>query len=450
MAMAGVAADLLLVHPLQEDFEEGIYALNSFICNDIDPEIHFSPPEFHDFHSIYEPIIPFNHARLEEYLGIEDDNPYPTNIDFQLIEDSDPSFFDCHDQVSLALHLFDQCSQRTDVVDRDSETNPFREIGGGFDFGVFSENDEMGSNLFEMGLGLGGVFREADEMSLVLHTGELSQVCVVEPFSEGLTIVGFGSDGSEEDPIVGVGPFSEGLRIVGFGSDSEEDSVVGVDLDLNSDLGDAIADDMGISLHMDGLQLQERRDLNGDFEWEDVDVLVDQGTVLSMMVSGPQGESLELETSLLEMGNTGPAVEDMRNLEWEVLWPVNGLDRNPIIVEHNAEFNHAEIEFTQEAAEYEILLGQFVDDEDSLRSSPTAANSVVANLQTVVLTREDAENNNTLCAVCMDGISVGGQAKRLPCSHLYHVDCILPWLRIRNTCPVCRCELPTDDCCFEQ
>lgn len=47
------------------------------------------------------------------------------------------------------------------------------------------------------------------------------------------------------------------------------------------------------------------------------------------------------------------------------------------------------------------------------------------------------------CLVCQCAYEDGDTLKKLPCGHLYHVDCIDPWLGMKNTCPVCKKSVST-------
>ncbi|XVF82679.1 hypothetical protein PTKIN_Ptkin16aG0068000 [Pterospermum kingtungense] len=49
------------------------------------------------------------------------------------------------------------------------------------------------------------------------------------------------------------------------------------------------------------------------------------------------------------------------------------------------------------------------------------------------------------CPVCLEEFLIGDEARRLPCSHIYHAGCIVEWLKKRDTCPVCRRDFQVDD-----
>ncbi|XP_050385506.1 probable E3 ubiquitin-protein ligase RHC2A [Argentina anserina] len=72
-----------------------------------------------------------------------------------------------------------------------------------------------------------------------------------------------------------------------------------------------------------------------------------------------------------------------------------------------------------------------------------ADKSAVESLPTVEL-KESHVADESHCAVCKEAFELGNEAREMPCKHIYHSDCILPWLALRNSCPVCRFELPVD------
>ncbi|XP_057446687.1 E3 ubiquitin-protein ligase RING1-like [Lotus japonicus] len=98
----------------------------------------------------------------------------------------------------------------------------------------------------------------------------------------------------------------------------------------------------------------------------------------------------------------------------------------------------------------EELIQQLAENDPNRRGTPPASKSAVEGLPDVSVTEELLASDSAQCAVCKDIFGLGDTAKQMPCKHIYHADCILPWLEMHNSCPVCRHELPTDDPDYEQ
>ncbi|KAG4132076.1 hypothetical protein ERO13_D08G009750v2 [Gossypium hirsutum] len=48
------------------------------------------------------------------------------------------------------------------------------------------------------------------------------------------------------------------------------------------------------------------------------------------------------------------------------------------------------------------------------------------------------------CMICLEEVEVGFEASQMPCSHVFHDDCIKKWLKQSHYCPICRFEMPID------
>lgn len=45
---------------------------------------------------------------------------------------------------------------------------------------------------------------------------------------------------------------------------------------------------------------------------------------------------------------------------------------------------------------------------------------------------------NSSCSICRDEFLDNQVVRLMPCSHAFHDRCLTSWLRIHNTCPLCR------------
>ena len=49
------------------------------------------------------------------------------------------------------------------------------------------------------------------------------------------------------------------------------------------------------------------------------------------------------------------------------------------------------------------------------------------------------------CYICLKYFTKSSKIKKLPCDHLFCVDCLSPWLKTNSLCPTCKFKLKEDD-----
>ncbi|XP_056336054.1 LOW QUALITY PROTEIN: E3 ubiquitin-protein ligase RNF115 [Danio aesculapii] len=79
---------------------------------------------------------------------------------------------------------------------------------------------------------------------------------------------------------------------------------------------------------------------------------------------------------------------------------------------------------------------------------PPAEKEMISSLPTVSISSEQTACRLE-CPVCREEFSVGESVRQLPCLHYFHSSCIVPWLQLHDTCPVCRKSLDGEDRGFQ-
>ncbi|MQM16587.1 hypothetical protein Taro_049544, partial [Colocasia esculenta] len=86
----------------------------------------------------------------------------------------------------------------------------------------------------------------------------------------------------------------------------------------------------------------------------------------------------------------------------------------------------------------DLLLQNLAENDPSRYGTPPAKKEAVEALPIVKV------EENLSCSVCLEDFDLGAEAKQMPCKHRFHASCIIPWLELHSSCPVCRFEIPAD------
>jgi len=58
---------------------------------------------------------------------------------------------------------------------------------------------------------------------------------------------------------------------------------------------------------------------------------------------------------------------------------------------------------------------------------------------------DEMEDNTEKCTICLSDFEDTEDVRRLPCMHLFHIECIDQWLSSNKRCPICRVDIETKE-----
>ncbi len=84
----------------------------------------------------------------------------------------------------------------------------------------------------------------------------------------------------------------------------------------------------------------------------------------------------------------------------------------------------------------ENLLAKSLDNYEVFRGM-AATDDELDRLQRRAVSEEDISRLGQGCIICISGFVMGEIITSLPCSHIFHADCLMTWLMINGVCLLC-------------
>ncbi|KAL6269772.1 hypothetical protein ACE6H2_026683 [Prunus campanulata] len=87
---------------------------------------------------------------------------------------------------------------------------------------------------------------------------------------------------------------------------------------------------------------------------------------------------------------------------------------------------------------FDQVLHQLTQLENSVArlNHPPASKAAIESMPVIKII-DDHISTESHCVVCKEAFKLDSDPREMPCKHIYHFDCIFPWLSIRNSCPIC-------------
>ncbi|KAI8988704.1 hypothetical protein BDB01DRAFT_842272 [Pilobolus umbonatus] len=91
------------------------------------------------------------------------------------------------------------------------------------------------------------------------------------------------------------------------------------------------------------------------------------------------------------------------------------------------------------------LVSQLLEEsQNNIKGPPPASKRFIQSLPRIDTTAFSCIYSDESCIICKDSLKGQSGVTRMPCGHYYDHDCIVPWLELHNTCPMCRYEVETE------
>lgn len=85
---------------------------------------------------------------------------------------------------------------------------------------------------------------------------------------------------------------------------------------------------------------------------------------------------------------------------------------------------------------WDAVVTQLLTQIDSV-GPPPLPQTQIDELPTITVTQVEVDCK-LQCCICWEDFKLDESVKQLPCQHIYHVPCIVRWLELHGTCPICR------------